>query len=208
MFSDFDWQQFLGAFFVLFAIIDMPGSIPLIISMRKRGKIIKPVKAAVLAFIMFMIFYFVGEAFLNLFGVDTPSFAVAGSLIIFVMACEMILDISIFKDTTDTPKDSSFFPVVFPLIAGAGALTTMLAIRSQYAQINILLAIVANMFCVYAILRITSKIEKLLGAGMLYMLKKFFGIILLAISIKLFTSNITLLIGKFIRVTDWSHILD
>ncbi len=208
MFIGFDWQQFLGAFFVLFAIIDMPGSIPLIISMRKRGKIIKPVKAAVLAFIMFMIFYFVGEAFLNLFGVDTPSFAVAGSLIIFVMACEMILDISIFKDTTDTPKDSSFFPVVFPLIAGAGALTTMLAIRSQYAQINILLAIVANMFCVYAILRITSKIEKLLGAGMLYMLKKFFGIILLAISIKLFTSNITLLIGKFIRVTDWSHILD
>ena len=208
MFLGFDWQQFLGAFFVLFAIIDMPGSIPLIISMRKRGKIIKPVKAAVLAFIMFMIFYFVGEAFLNLFGVDTPSFAVAGSLIIFVMACEMILDISIFKDTTDTPKDSSFFPVVFPLIAGAGALTTMLAIRSQYTQINILLAIVANMFCVYAILRITSKIEKLLGAGMLYMLKKFFGIILLAISIKLFTSNITLLIGKFIRVTDWSHILD
>ena len=181
MFSDFDWQQFLGAFFVLFAIIDMPGSIPLVISIRKKGKIIKPVKAAVLAFIMFMIFYFVGEAFLNLFGVDTPSFAVAGSLIIFVMACEMILDISIFKDTTDTPKDSSFFPVVFPLIAGAGALTTMLAIRSQYAQINILLAIVANMVCVYAILRITSKIEKLLGAGMLYMLKKFFGIILLAI---------------------------
>ena len=208
MFSDFDWQQFLGAFFVLFAIIDMPGSIPLVISMRKKGKIIKPVKAAVLAFIMFMIFYFVGEAFLNLFGVDTPSFAVAGSLIIFVMACEMILDISIFKDTTDTPKDSSFFPVVFPLIAGAGALTTMLAIRSQYAQINILLAIVANMVCVYAILRITSKIEKLLGAGMLYMLKKFFGIILLAISIKLFTSNITLLIGKFIKVTDWSHILE
>ena len=98
MFSDFEWQQFLGAFFVLFAIIDMPGSIPLIISIRKRGKIIKPVKAAVLAFIMFMIFYFVGDAFLRLFGVDTPSFAVAGSLIIFVMAAEMILDISIFKD--------------------------------------------------------------------------------------------------------------
>ena len=208
MLSGFDWQQFWGAFFVLFAIIDMPGSIPLVISMRKRGKIIKPVKAAVLAFMMFMIFYFVGEAFLNLFGVDIASFAVAGSLIIFVMACEMILDIAIFKDTTDTPKDSSFFPVVFPLIAGAGALTTMLAIRSQFAQINILLAIVANMFCVYAILRITSQIEKILGAGMLYMLKKFFGIILLAISIKLFTSNITLLIGKFVKLTDWSHVLE
>ena len=157
---------------------------------------------------MFMIFYFVGEAFLKLFGVDTPSFAVAGSLIIFVMASEMILDISIFKDTSDTPKDSSFFPVVFPLIAGAGALTTMLAIRSQFAQINILSAIVANMFCVYAILRITGKIEKILGAGMLYMLKKFFGIILLAISIKLFTSNITLLIGKFVKSTDWVQVIN
>lgn len=198
MLSNFDWQQFLAAFFVLFAIIDIPGSIPIIISLRKKGKIIRPVKTAVLAFIMFLIFYYVGEAFLNLFGVDTASFAVAGSLIIFVMAAEMILDISIFKETSDTPRDSSFFPVVFPLIAGAGALTTVLAIRSQYAPINILSAIAANMVAVYAILRITGKIEKLLGAGMLYMVKKFFGIILLAISIKLFTGNITLLIEKVI----------
>lgn len=198
MLSNFDWQQFLAAFFVLFAIIDIPGSIPIIISLRKKGKIIRPIKTAVLAFIMFLIFYYVGEAFLNLFGVDTASFAVAGSLIIFVMAAEMILDISIFKETSDTPRDSSFFPVVFPLIAGAGALTTVLAIRSQYAPINILSAIAANMVVVYAILRITGKIEKLLGAGMLYMVKKFFGIILLAISIKLFTGNITLLIEKVI----------
>ena len=153
----------------------------------------------ILAFAMFLMFYFVGEAFLNLFGVDTTSFAVAGSLIIFVMACEMILDISIFKEADDAPKDSSFFPVVFPLIAGAGALTTMLAIRTQFSQINLISAIVANMFCVFAILRLTEKLEKLLSAGMLYMLKKFFGIILLAISIKLFTSNITSLIEKFIN---------
>lgn len=198
MFSSFDWQQFLGAFFVLFAIIDILGSIPIIISLRKKGKIIRPFKTAILAFIMFLIFYYVGEAFLNLFGVDIASFAVAGSLIIFVMASEMILDISIFKETSDTPRDSSFFPVVFPLIAGAGALTTMLAIRSQYSAINILSAIAVNMICVYAVLRITGKIEKLFGAGMLYMLKKFFGIILLAISIKLFTGNITLLIEKVI----------
>ena len=208
MFSEFTWQQFWGAFFVLFAIIDIPGAIPLIISMRKRGKIIKPLKASILAFIMFIIFYFVGEAFLNLFGVDIPSFAVAGSLIIFVLSSEMILDIAIFKDTSDTPKDSSFFPVVFPLIAGAGSLTTILAIRSQFAEINILIAILANMFVVYAVLRLTSKIEKVLGAGMLYMLKKFFGIILLAISIKLFTTNVTLLVGKFIKVTEELHIID
>lgn len=198
MFADFSWQQFLGAFFVLFAIIDMPGSIPIIISLRKKGKVVRPLKTALLAFAMFLMFYFVGEAFLNLFGVDTTSFAVAGSLIIFVMACEMILDISIFKEADDAPKDSSFFPVVFPLIAGAGALTTMLAIRTQFSQINLLSAIIANMFCVFAILRLTEKLEKLLSAGMLYMLKKFFGIILLAISIKLFTSNITSLIEKFI----------
>ena len=199
MLSSFDWQQFLGAFFVLFAIIDITGSIPLIISMRKRGKIIKPAKTSILAFIMFMIFYFVGEAFLNLFGVEITSFAVAGALIIFVMACEMILDISIFKDTTDTPKDASFFPVVFPLIAGAGALTTLLAIRTQFSTVNLILAVVANMFFVYLILRLTAQVEKWLGAGVLYMLKKFFGIILLAISIKLFTSNVTLMIENFIN---------
>ncbi len=199
MFAGFDWQQFFGAFFVLFAIIDITGSIPLIIAMRKKGKIIKPAKTSILAFIMFMIFYFVGEAFLNLFGVDITSFAVAGALIIFVMACEMILDISIFKDTTDTPKDASFFPVVFPLIAGAGALTTLIAIRTQFSSINLISAVVANMFCVYLILRLTAKMEKWLGAGMLYMLKKFFGIILLAISIKLFTSNVTLMIENFIN---------
>lgn len=199
MFSEFNWQQFWGAFFVLFAIIDIPGAIPLIMALRKKGKIVKPVKTAVLAFAMFMIFYFVGEAFLNLFGVDTASFAVAGALIIFVMACEMILDISIFKDTSDTPKDASFFPVVFPLLVGAGALTTVLAIRAQYASVNIISAIAANMVCIYLVLRLTSKIEKLLGAGLLYMLKKFFGVILLAISVKLFTGNITLLIEKFIN---------
>lgn len=199
MIPGFDWQQFWGAFFVLFAIIDVTGSIPIILALRAKGKFVKPFKTSVLAFIMFIVFYFVGDAFLNLFGVDTASFAVAGSLIIFVMACEMILDISIFKEATDTPKDASFFPVVFPLLVGAGALTTMLAIRTQFSQVNLLSAIAANMFCVYLILRLTEHIEKFLGAGGLYMMKKFFGIILLAISIKLFTSNITLLIEKFIH---------
>ena len=153
MFSGFDWQQFLGAFFVLFAIIDITGSLPIIVSLCRKGKAVDPLKTAVWSFGMFMAFYFVGEAFLNLFGVDTASFAVAGSLIIFVMACEMILDISIFQETPDAPKDSSFFPVVFPLIAGAGALTTMLAIRSQFSPINLISAIAANMVCVYIVLK-------------------------------------------------------
>ena len=199
MFSGFDWQQFLGAFFVLFAIIDITGSLPIIVSLCRKGKAVDPLRTAVWSFGMFMAFYFVGEAFLNLFGVDTASFAVAGSLIIFVMACEMILDISIFQETPDAPKDSSFFPVVFPLIAGAGALTTMLAIRSQFSPINLISAIAANMVCVYIVLRLATRLEKKLSASVLYMLKKFFGIILLTISIKLFTSNITLLIETVIK---------
>ena len=199
MFSGFDWQQFLGAFFVLFAIIDIAGSLPIIVSLCRKGKAVDPLKTAVWSFGMFMAFYFVGEAFLNLFGVDTASFAVAGSLIIFVMACEMILDISIFQETPDAPKDSSFFPVVFPLIAGAGALTTMLAIRSQFSPVNLISAIAANMVCVYIVLRLATRLEKKLSASVLYMLKKFFGIILLTISIKLFTSNITLLIETVIK---------
>jgi multiple antibiotic resistance protein len=169
--------------------------------MRKRGKIIKPVKAAVLALIMFLIFYFVGEAFLKLFGVDTPSFAVAGSLIIFVMACEMILDISIFKDTTDTPKDSSFFPVVFPLIAGAGALTTLLSIRAQYADINVLLAIFVNILVIYIVVKAAKVIEKKLGQGGIYVMKKCFGIILLAISVKIFITNIAILIDQISKAS-------
>ena len=196
---DFEWQQFFGAFFVLFAIIDILGSLPIILNLRKKGKIIKPFKAAVLSWIMFMIFYFVGEAFLQLFGVDIPSFAVAGSMVIFVMACEMILDISIFKETSDASKDASFFPVVFPLVAGAGALTTVLAIRSQFSPVNLIAAITANTLCVYLILSLAKKIEKVLGAGLMYMIKKFCGIILLAISVKLFTSNVTLLIENYLN---------
>ncbi|MCQ2741222.1 MAG: MarC family protein [Alphaproteobacteria bacterium] len=196
---DFDWQQFWGAFFVLFAIIDLPGALPIIITLRKNGKIVNPFKASYLSWAMFMIFYFVGEAFLNLFGVDTASFAVAGSMIIFVLACEMILDIAIFKDTDDISKDASFFPIVFPLLVGAGSLTTMLAIRSQFSPVNLLSAITANVLCIYVVLKMISKLEKMLSAGLMYMVKKFCGIILLAISVKLFTSNITHLIGTYIE---------
>ncbi len=201
MLKGFDWQQFIASFFVLFAIIDIPGSLPYILSLRNRGKTINPIKAAVMAFCMFMVFYVAGDAFLTLFGVDVPSFAVAGSLIIFVMAVEMILDISIFKEAKDTPNDISFFPIVFPLVSGAGALTTMLAIRSQYAPVNLITAIAANMVCVYLMLRMVDLIAKVVNPGILYMIKKFFGIILLTISIKLFTANIMLLLEKF-----WPHI--
>lgn len=199
MLGHFDLQEFISAFFVLFAIIDIPGSIPIILALRKRGRKINATKATLLSFMMFILFFFVGEAFLTLFNVDIASFAIAGSLIIFVMALEMILDIRIFQETDDAPKDSTFFPVVFPLIAGAGALTTLISIRSQYDNINILLAVTANMLVIYTVLKLIKRLEQWLGAGILYMVRKFFGIILLSISVKLFTSNLTHLIDTFIR---------
>lgn len=200
MFTNFNIQDFVSCFFVLFAIIDLPGAIPIILNLRKKGKSIKPKKTSLLSLLMFFVFFYVGDAFLSLFGVDITSFAIAGSLIIFVMAIEMILDIEIFKSNAEAPKDSSFFPVVFPLLAGAGALTTILSLNSQYAAINILLAIVLNCVCIYIALKLTKYIERLLGAGGIYLMKKFFGIILLAISVKLFTTNMTFLIEKILDV--------
>ena len=147
---------------------------------------------------MFVVFFFVGEAFLQLFSVDIASFAIAGSLVIFIMALEMILDIQIFQDPEDSPKDSSFFPIVFPLIAGAGSLTTLISIRSQYDNINIGLAVLVNMIIIYIVLKLTKKIEQYVSTGILYMVRKFFGIILLAISVKLFTSNLTYMIETYI----------
>ena len=202
MFGSFQWQEFVSAFVVLFAVIDITGSIPVILTLKKRGKKINAAKAALLALIMFFIFFFVGEAFLNLFNVDISSFAVAGSFIIFIVALEMILDIEIFKDTPAAPKDATFVPVVFPLIAGAGALTTLLSIRAQYNDINILLAVICNMVIVYLVLKLTKRIERMLGAGFIYMLQKFFGIILLAISVKLFTTNITFLVEHIKQLSE------
>lgn len=195
-FLQFDWHHFLSAFVILFAVIDITGAIPVILTLKKRGKKINARRAAILSLITFFIFFYVGEAFLRLFGVDISSFAVAGSFIIFIVAMEMILDIEIFHDQPDAPKDATFVPVVFPLIAGAGALTTLLSIRSQYSDSSILAAVILNMVVVYVVLKLTKRIEKLLGPGLIYMLQKFFGIILLAISVKLFMANITLLLAR------------
>ena len=196
MLGEFNIQQFVSAFVVLFAVIDVTGSIPIFLSLKKKGKKIDAKKAALLSLGMFIGFFYVGEAFLNLFHVDISSFAIAGSLIIFVMALEMILDIEIFKNSPDSPKEATFIPVVFPLIAGAGGLTTLLSIRSQYSDINIILAVLPNVLWIYIVLKITKKIDRILGTGTIYMLQKFFGIILLAISVKLFTHNLAILLKE------------
>lgn len=196
MFSLFDLQQFIGAFVVLFAVIDIIGSVPIIINLRKHGKKINAEKVSIYSLIMFIGFFYIGEVFLQLFNLNLSAFAVAGSLIIFIMALEMILDIEIFREGPDTPKDATFVPLVFPLIAGAGALTTLLSIRAQYADINVILAVIANVIVVYGVVKGAKFVQNKIGAGGIYFLKKCFGIILLAISLKLFLTNLTILIQQ------------
>lgn len=195
-FKQFDLQQFTSAFIVLFAVIDAIGAIPLFIRLESKGKKIDSKKAAILCAVMFLCFFYIGEAFLNLFHLDISSFAVAGSFVIAALATEMILNIEIFRDSPDIPNDATFMPVVFPTLAGAGTLTTLLSIRAEYADINILLALIVNIILIYFVLRSAKRIEKFLGKSVIFMVQKMFGVILLAIALKIFITNVTLLIEK------------
>lgn len=189
-FSAFNTVEFLSAFIVLFAVIDPIGIMPIVLSIRDKGKIIDPKKAVFYAFSLMLIFFFVGDWILNLFGVDINSFAVAGALIIFLMAIEMVLDIEIFKDSSIAANNATMVPLVFPLLAGAGSFTTLLSLKAEYAGINILIALLANAVVVFIMLSATAYLQRMLGKGGIYFTRKFFGIILLAISVKLFTSNL------------------
>lgn len=191
-----NWRELLSSFVVLFAIIDILGTTPIIISLRKKGKIISALRASIISLFAFIGFFYVGEAFLRLFNLDISSFAVAGAIIIFVMALEMILDIQIFRDSPDLPKDATITPIVFPLIVGAGSMTTLLSIRAQFADINILLAVLLNMIVVYVVIKLAKNFEKVLNPGVIYVMQKLFGIILLAISVKLFITNLSLLLKE------------
>ncbi|HNR28717.1 MAG TPA: MarC family protein [Bacteroidales bacterium] len=184
------FREIVSAFMVLFAVIDITGSIPIILDMKAKGRKFKPFLATIISTALIFLFLFVGEAILGLFSVDISSFAVAGSLVIFVLAVEMIFGIEIFKN--DGPPDAAtIVPLVFPLIAGTGTLTTVLSLRAEYSLLNVSIAIVLNMIIVYVVLRHVNLAEKLLGKGGIYILRKFFGIILLAIAVKLFASNVT-----------------
>ena len=192
-FSDISIQELASAFMVLFAVIDITGAVPIINDIQNKGHKISAIKAALASYILLVAFLFVGDGLLNLFSVDISSFAVAGSLVIFVLAVEMIFGIPIFKN--DSPSGTaSIVPLVFPLIVGAGTLTTLLALRAEYHTINIIIALTLNIIVVYFVLKNVSLVEKIFGKGGAYILRKFLGIILLAISVKLFTSNLTSLI--------------
>ena len=195
-FSDTNIQELASAFMVLFAVIDITGAVPIINDIQNKGHKISAIKAALASYILLVAFLFVGDGLLNLFSVDISSFAVAGSLVIFVLAVEMIFGIPIFKN--DSPSGTaSIVPLVFPLIVGAGTLTTLLALRAEYHTINIIIALTLNIIVVYFVLKNVSLVEKIFGKGGAYILRKFLGIILLAISVKLFTSNLTSLIDIF-----------
>ena len=188
---NFDLKEFISSSMILFAIIDIVGNIPLIVLLREKHKVIESEKASFVSLIIMVVFLFVGEVLLNLLGVDINSFAVAGSIIILFLAAEMILGVKLYKDSN--PKTASIVPIAFPLIAGPGTLTTLISIKSEYNDINIILAIVLNMILVYIVLKSSEKIQKILGSQGINILRKVFGIILLAIGIKLFTTNIKLI---------------
>ncbi|ASB49467.1 MarC family protein [Alkalitalea saponilacus] len=194
--ADLSFLEILSAFIVLFAVIDILGSIPIIINIREQGGVIKSFQASSISFVILFIFLFLGEALLGLFGVDISSFAIAGSFVLMLMAIEMILGVQIFKH--DSPAGASIVPVAFPLIAGAGSFTTLLALRAEFALANIILALFLNIVVVFLVLNYTDKIERLIGAGGVYVLKKFFGIILMAMAIRLFMSNFANLLIDFL----------
>ena len=187
----FDIKEFISATMILFAIIDVVGNIPLIVLLREKFKVIESGKATLVSLIIMVTFLYVGEIILQLLGVDINSFAVAGSIIILFLATEMILGIKLYKD--NNPKTASIVPIAFPLIAGPGTLTTLISIKSEFNDLNIILAIIVNMILVYIVLKSSEKIEKIIGTQGINILRKVFGIILLAIGIKLFTTNIKLI---------------
>jgi len=184
----FDFKEIITVGMVLFAVIDIVGTIPIIVDLRAKHGHIESEKASLVAAVIMIVFLFVGEELLNLIGIDVNSFAVAGSFVLFFLALEMILGIRIYRD--EEASSASIVPIAFPLIAGAGSMTTLLSLRAQYHTANILVAIVLNIILVYAVLKSSSKIEKMLGKNGLGVIRKAFGVVLLAIAVKLFAANV------------------
>lgn len=190
-FTAFDIIEIFNATMILFAVIDIIGSIPIIIKIKETSGNIHANQVTLVSLFIMLAFLITGESILMLFGVNLQSFAVAGSFILFVLAAEMILGVELFKESPNEKKSSGIVPLAFPIIAGAGTVTTLIAIRAEYQMINVIIAIFINMAIVLVVLKLTRRIERLLGPGGIGILKKVFGIILLAIAVKLFASNIS-----------------
>ncbi len=186
--------QITSAFMVLFGIIDILGSVPLIIRLQGKGEKVKALKITLIAYSIMVLFLFAGDLILKIFHVDIQSFAIAGALIIFLMGMEMVLDVELFKNA-GPEGSSSIIPLAFPLVAGPGSFTALVSLQAEYSVINIIIALTLNLLFVFFVLKSTRQIEKVLGEAGIYIMRKFFGIILLAIAVKLFTENIHTLFG-------------
>ena len=189
----FDLTEIISATMILFAVIDIIGSIPIILDIKKKVGEVHSEKTALVAMVIMFAFLFVGERIITFIGVDVNSFAVAGSFVLFALAMEMILGVRLFNDDGAPPKVASIVPLAFPVIAGAGTMTSILSLRAEYEGVNIAAAIFLNVILVYITLKLTARLERFFGDGGIVILRKVFGIVLLAIAIKLFSSNIKLL---------------
>ncbi|HET7115421.1 MAG TPA: MarC family protein [Hanamia sp.] len=189
-FANISGKEFVTISFTLFAVIDILGSIPILISLKdKMGGTIRSTQATIASGAFMILFLFLGQPFLNLLGLDVQSFAVAGSIVIFIIGLEMILGLDFFKQDNN-PKSGSVVPIAFPLIAGSGTLTTIMSLKADYHDINILLGIIINCVVIFVVLKSLNWVEKVLGPSGLIVVRKFFGVILLAIAVKIFGSNI------------------
>lgn len=188
------FKEIFTAFMILFAVVDIVGNIPIVIDLRKKFGHIDSTKAAIVSGIIMIAFLFLGKSILNLIGIDVNSFAVAGSFILFFIALEMILGITLYKHEEHTATTASIFPLAFPLIAGPGTLTTLLSLRAEFSTENIIVAIILNVVVIFIVLKTSKSIERVLGTNGINIIRKVFGVILLAIAVKLFAHNVKALI--------------
>jgi multiple antibiotic resistance protein len=189
-FKELALQQIITVTFTLFAVIDVIGSVPILASLReKMGGVIRSTQATLASGGLMILFLFLGKQFLGLLGLDIKSFAVAGSIVIFILGLEMVLGHEFFK-SDNNPKSGSVVPIAFPLIAGSGTLTTIMSLKANYADVNILVGIVINCIVIYLVLKSLKWIERFLGPNGMIVIRKFFGVILIAIAVKIFGSNI------------------
>ena len=195
MFKTINFVEIFSSFIVMAAIIDIFGSIPIFVSMKQQNKTIKAGQACLTALGLFLVFFFAGDALLRLFGIDAASFAVAGSFVLFILAVEMIFGREIIKNEGGT-SGASIVPIAFPLIAGPGALTALLSLRADYAIINILIGLVLNIILDYIVISQLDRIQRLMGNNLIFILRKFFGVILLAIAVNMFVNNISVIISS------------
>ncbi len=184
-----DFGHILSVTFALFAVIDILGSIPILLTLRDKMGDINAMLATVVSGVLMLLFFFFGNTLLGIMGIDVNSFAIAGSIVIFILALEMILGIEFFKGDNN-PKSGSVVPIAFPMIAGSGTLTTVMSMKTQYNAYNILIAIFINLIIIYLVIRSLDWLERMLGHSGILVIRKFFGVILIAIAVKMFRSNI------------------